>query len=157
MKKIVSGWIGEGYFRLLKSVAQGRKDKIFLLISSCCCWIYSSVVSRHDSAFLCRMTRRTMRRTCRTTHRTICRTTAFRVATSYRTTTSNGTSYRTKSSYKCKIHSYDGRNGHKLSYEFRTMPSYCVRSYDSLWRFRRTFTLILRSYDRLWGRRTFVR
>src|SRR3569833_758556 len=65
-----------------------------------------------------------------------------------RVATSNGTSYRTKSSYECKIHSYEGRNGHKLSYEFRTMPSYCVvRSYDSLWRFRRTLTLILRSYD----------
>uniref|UniRef100_A0A914DBR2 Glucosylceramidase n=1 Tax=Acrobeloides nanus TaxID=290746 RepID=A0A914DBR2_9BILA len=47
-----------------------------------------------------------------------------RVATSYRTTTSNGTSYRTKSSYECKIHSYDRRNGHKLSYEFRRTASY---------------------------------
>src|SRR6185312_14482485 len=73
-----------------------------------------------------------------------------RVATSYRVPTSNGTSYRTKSSYECKIHSYDGRNGHKLSYEFGTMPSYCVvRSYDNLWRFRHTLTLILRSYDSL--------
>src|SRR5690242_20264591 len=79
----------------------------------------------------------------------------IRVATSYRVPTSNGTSYRTKLSYEYKIHSYDGRNGHN---EFRTMPSYCVvRSYDSLWRFRRTLTLILRSYDSLWSRRTFVR
>uniref|UniRef100_A0A914EL84 SSD domain-containing protein n=1 Tax=Acrobeloides nanus TaxID=290746 RepID=A0A914EL84_9BILA len=53
---------------------------------------------------------------------------SIRVATSYRVTTSNGTSYRTKSSYECKIHSYDGRNGHKLSYEFRTMPR--TASYD---------------------------
>src|SRR3569833_1417027 len=44
----------------------------------------------------------------------------IRVATSYRVPTSNGTSYRTK------IHLYDGRNGHKLSFEFRTMPSYCI-------------------------------
>jgi hypothetical protein len=72
---------------------------------------------------------------CRTTYGTTQKCTAvsrhdktIRVGTSYRTTTSNGTSYRTKSSYECKIHSYDGRNGHKLSYEYD--GSYDEISYD---------------------------
>src|SRR5690242_12053089 len=62
--------------------------------------------------------------------------------------------YRTSVKYTCTTDEM-ATSYRTSTTKFRTMPSYCVvRSYDSLWRFHRTFTLILRSYDSLWGRRT---
>src|SRR5437899_2455050 len=72
------------------------------------------------------------------------------------TTDEMATSYRTSTMAEIRTMSrrtFIVRHAFLCRTTLRTTKMHCrtMPSYDSLWRFHRTFTLIIRSYDSLWA------